>query len=179
MSRRALTHREAGRALAAAGTVTGGTETFTILLGTTVIGSPVTVNVSAGAASASYALPAGTSAGTYIIEAVYSGTTNFLDYTDESQTLVISAAATASATASASATFNTGAQSVNLSTQITSVAGTVTGGTETFTILLGTTVIGTPVTVNVRLARAGEHAMRFCGDIGRHVHHRGGLQRHD
>ena len=101
----------ARRSPSAAGTVDEGTETFTILLGETVIGSPVTVNVSAGAASTSYELPAGTSAGTYIIEAVYSGTTNFLGYTDESQTLVISAAATASATASASATFST--QSAN------------------------------------------------------------------
>ena len=138
----------------AAGTVDEGTETFTILLGNVVIGSPVTVNVSAGAASTSYALPAGTSAGTYIIEAVYNGTTNFLGYTDESQTLVISAAATASATASASATFSTGGQSVNLSTLVTSAAGTVDEGTETFTILLGNVVIGSPVTVNVSAGAA-------------------------
>ncbi len=69
----------------AAGTVDEGTETFTILNGTTAIGSPVTVNVSAGAASTVYVLPAGTPAGTYIIQAVYNGTTNFLGYTDNSQ----------------------------------------------------------------------------------------------
>ena len=64
-----------------------GTETFTILNGTTPVGTAVTVNVSAGAASAVYVLPAGTPAGTYIIQAVYNGTTNFLGYTDTSQTL--------------------------------------------------------------------------------------------
>ena len=55
-----------------------------------------------------YVLPAGTAAGTYIIQAVYNGTTNFLGYTDNSQTWSISAAATATAAASASATFSIG-----------------------------------------------------------------------
>ena len=98
-----------------AGTVNEGTETFTILSGTTVIGSPVTVNVTAGAASASYALPAGTPAGTYTIQAVYSGTTNFRGYTDNSQSLIVSAAASATAAASASVTFSGSAQAVALS----------------------------------------------------------------
>jgi hypothetical protein len=132
-----------------AGTVDEGTETFTILSGTTVIGTPVTVDVVAGAASVSYALPVGTPAGTYVIEAAYSGTTNFLGYTDTSQTLVISAAATATAAASASVTFSTGSLSVPLTATVTSPAGTVNEGTETFTILNGTTVIGTPITVDV------------------------------
>ena len=74
-------------------------------------------------------------AGTYIIQAVYNGTTNFLGFTDPSQTLVISAAATATAAASASATFNVGAQNVTLNATITSPAGEVDEGTETFTIL--------------------------------------------
>ncbi len=91
-----------------AGIVNEGQETFTILSGTTVIGTPVTVNVSAGAAAAVYALPAGIGAGTYIIEAEFDGTANFLSFTDKSQTLVISAAASATAAASASATFNVG-----------------------------------------------------------------------
>ena len=133
----------------AAGTVNAGTETFTILNGTTTIGSAVTVNVSAGAASAVYVLPAGTPAGIYIILAVYNGTTNFLSFTDNSEHLVISAAATATAAASASATFNGGAQDINLSATITSAAGSVNAGTETFTIVSGTTTIGSAVTVNV------------------------------
>ncbi len=93
-------------------------------------------------------------AGTYIIQAVYNGTTNFLGYTDTSQTSTISAAATATAAASASATFNGGAQNVTLNATITSAAGTVNEGTETFTILNGTTPIGSPVTVNVSAGAA-------------------------
>ena len=89
----------------AAGTVNEGTETFTILNGTTAVGTPVTVNVCSGAASASYVLPAGTPGGTYIIQAVYNGTTNFLGFTDTSQP-DRQAAATATAAASASATFS-------------------------------------------------------------------------
>ena len=138
----------------AAGTVNEGTETFTILSGTTVIGSPVTVNVSAGAAAATYVLPAGTPAASYTIEAVYNGTTNFVGYTDKSQSLVVSAAASATASASASATFNGGAQTSPSSATVTSAAGTVNEGTETFTILSGTTVIGSPVTVNVNAGAA-------------------------
>ncbi len=131
-----------------------GQETFTILSGTTVIGTPVTVNVSAGAAAAVYALPAGLGGGTYIIEAEFDGTANFLTSTDKSQTLVIKPAITATAAASASATFNVRAQNVNLNATVTSKAGIVNEGQETFTILSGTTVIGTPVTVNVSAGAA-------------------------
>ena len=136
------------------GTVNGGTETFTILNGTTTIGSAVTVNVSDGAASTVYVLPAGTPAGIYILVAAYNGTTNFLSYTDNTQELVISAATTATAAASASATFNGGAENINLSATITSGAGTVNVGTETFTIVSGTTTIGSAVTVNVSAGAA-------------------------
>src|SRR5271157_4409826 len=93
-----------------AGTVDEGTETFTILSGTTAIGSAVTVNVEGGAASASYVLPAGTSAGTYTIQAVYNGTANFVGSTDTSHSLTVSPAATSAPTstaaASTSATFS-------------------------------------------------------------------------
>ena len=132
--------------------VNAGTETFTILNGTTVIGVPVTVN--AGASAAVYILPAGTPAGTYTIQAVYNGTVSFGGSTDTSQSLVISAAATATAAASASATFNVGGQNVSLNATITSPAGMVNAGTETFNILSGTTVIGVPVTVNVSAGAA-------------------------
>ena len=101
----------------AAGTVNAGTETFTILNGTTPIGTSVTVNVVAGAASASYGLPAGTPGGTYTVKAVYNGTSNFLGYTDTGHSLIVSAAATASAAASASVTFSTSGQSVPVSPQ--------------------------------------------------------------
>src|SRR5262249_54138158 len=138
----------------AAGTINEGTATFRVLSGTTVIGSPVTVNVVAGAAATAYALPAGTSGGTYLIEVTYNGTANFLGFTDASHFLTVNAAASAAAAASASATFSTGGQSVPLSATITSAAGVVNEGTEMFTILKGATVIGSAVTVNVSAGAA-------------------------
>ncbi len=130
-------------------TVNEGTETFTILNGTTVIGNPVTVNVSSGSASTSYSLPAATGAGTYAIHAVYNGTNNFGSSTDASHSLTINAAASATSAANSSATYSVAAQTVSLSASITSSAGTVNEGTETFTILNGSTVIGSSVTGNV------------------------------
>ena len=72
-----------------AGVVDEGTETFSILNGTTLVGSAVTVNVSAGAASASYPLPAGTTTGTYTILSAFNATTNFGGSNDSSHTLTI------------------------------------------------------------------------------------------
>ena len=72
-----------------AGTVDEGTETFSILSGTTAIGSAVTVNVGNGTASASYVLPAGTSTGTYTIRAVDNGTADFPGSTDTSHSLTV------------------------------------------------------------------------------------------
>ncbi len=129
--------------------------TFTIQSGGNPIGSAVSATVSSGSATASYALPAGTSGGTYTIQAVYNGTADYGSSTDASQSLTINAAATTSATASASATFSPVEQNVSLSTTVTSAAGTVNEGTETFTILLGSTVVGSPVTVNVVAGAAG------------------------
>jgi hypothetical protein len=77
-----------------AGTVNEGTETFTILNGTTVIGTAVTVNVVNGAAHANYALPAGLTAGSYTIRAVYSGTVNYLASTNTTHTLTVGPAST-------------------------------------------------------------------------------------
>jgi len=131
------------------GTVSEGTETFTILSGSTVIGSPVTVSVSSGAASASYTLPAGTAGGTDTIKAVYNGTVNFGASTDTGHTLTINAAGTTTASSNVSAAYNVASQSVGLSASVTSSAGTVSEGTETFTILSGSTVIGNSVTVSV------------------------------
>ena len=137
----------------AVGIVSEGLETFTILSGDTVIGTPVSVNVSAGAAGANYVLPAGATAGTYTIQAVYDGTAEYGSSTDSSQTLTVAAATTVTAAAGATATF--GDASVTLSATITSPAGTVNQGTETFTIFNGTTPVGSPVTVNVSSGAAG------------------------
>jgi hypothetical protein len=135
--------------MSAPSTVDEGTETFSILSGTTVIGSAVTVDVGNGTASASYVLPGGTPPGAYTIQAVYNGTADFLGSTDTSQSLSVSQATTSTAAASISATFSPASQTVPLSATVTSAAGTVDDGTETFTILSGATVIGAAVTVNV------------------------------
>jgi hypothetical protein len=86
----------------AADTVNEGTETFTILNGATVIGTAVTVNVVSGAASANYALPAGTAAGSYTIQAVYNGDANFLAFTDNTHHLTVNAVTTTGVLSSAS-----------------------------------------------------------------------------
>ena len=137
----------------AAGTVNVGTVTFTLLDSTTVVGTAVTVSVVAGAASASYTLPAGTASGSYIIQATYTGTANFGSSSDNTQRLTVGlavvAATTTTAATSTSVVFSASSQAVTLSATVSSPAGTVNEGTETFTLLSGTTVIGTPVTVNV------------------------------
>ena len=138
----------------ASGTVNAGTETFTILQNTTVIGSPVTVSVVSGAASASYALPAGQSGGSYTIQAVYNGAGNFATSTDTTQVLTINAAATAAAANSTTASFSVGSNVIVLSSTVSSASGTVNAGMETFTILQNTTVIGSPVTVSVAAGAA-------------------------
>jgi hypothetical protein len=137
-----------------AGTVNEGTETFTVLSGSTVIGSAVTVNVAAGAANANYTLPAGAPGGNYIIQATFNGTPNFATASDNAHHLTISAATTSTSAANASTTFSASNQSVALSATITSAAGIVNEGTETFTILNGSTTIGTAVTVNVSAGAA-------------------------
>ena len=131
------------------GPVTGGTETFTILSGSTDVGTPITENVVSGAASGTYTIPAGTLGGVYTIQAVFSGTGTLSGSSDSTHTLTIGDAATTTAASSATATFNTSNQTISLSATVTSTAGIVNEGTETFTILSGTTTIGTPATANV------------------------------
>ena len=118
-------------------------------------------------------------AGTYIIQAVYNGTTNFLGYTDNSHDLMVSAAATATAAASASATFSTCGQNVPLNATVTSAAGTVNEGTETFTILSGTTADRHARHRQRQRRRRQRHLCPARRHAGRHLHHPGRLQRHD
>ena len=129
--------------------VNEGNETFTVLSGINIIGTPVTVPVTNGIASTSnFILPAGTSAGTYTIQATYYGTANYLGFIDASHTLAINTASTTTGAASATTTFSTVTQSVPLTATITSAAGTVSGGTVTFTILNGGTTVATATSSN-------------------------------
>ena len=129
--------------------VNEGTETFTLLQGGLTVGTPVTVSVSGGLASSPYTLPAGLPAGVYQLQASYNGTTNFASSVDSTQSVTVGMASSTTAGNSASATFNSATQNVNLTASILSPAGSVSEGTETFTLLLGGVTIGTPVTANV------------------------------
>ena len=148
-SNTSATFNSSSQTITLSATVTSGTtkinegnETFTILSGINIIGTPVTVAVANGVATTStYTLPAGTGTGTYTIQAIYYGTGNYLGYIDSSHTLTINAAATTTAAKSASTTYSTAPQSVPLSATITSGGGSVNGGTVTFTILNGGTTI--------------------------------------
>src|SRR5205085_272550 len=72
-----------------AGTVSQGSVTFTVKQGSTVIGTAASGNVTSGAVSVSYTLPAGTSAGTYTIQADYSGGTIFNSSSDTAHTFTV------------------------------------------------------------------------------------------
>jgi sugar lactone lactonase YvrE len=80
------------------GTVNAGTVTFTVLGGTTPIGSSVTSGpVTDGVASVAYTLPTVTATGTYTIRAVYNAGGTFATSTDSSHLLTV-AKATATVT---------------------------------------------------------------------------------
>jgi hypothetical protein len=133
----------------AGGTVNEGTETFTILTGSTPVGSPVTVSVVNGVAAASYTVPAGTHANTYTIEAAFSGTADFKPATDLAHVLTIAGAATTTASVNTSTTYSAAAQTVTLQATVTSAAGTVNEGTETFTIFNGSAAVAGSVSVPI------------------------------
>jgi len=129
------------------GTVNSGTVTFTVSQGVTQIGSATSpAAVSGGSASASYTLPGGTNAGTYTITASYTGAGGFTSSSDNTHTLMVSAASTTTTAANQTASFSSTAQSVTLSATVTSAAGTVNAGTVTFTVLNGVTPVGTATT---------------------------------
>jgi sugar lactone lactonase YvrE len=112
-------------------TVNQGTITFTAFAG----GTPASVTsstVTNGSAGVNYALPAGTAAGSYIIQAAYSGSANFAASSENTATLTVNQAPTTTTAANASATFSTVAQSVSVSARVTSDAGVVNVGTVTF-----------------------------------------------
>jgi len=72
-----------------AGTVNQGTVTFSLLSGTTTIGTPVSGTVTGGEATAGYLVPGGTPAGTYTIDAVYNPAGSWLGSSDNTHSLII------------------------------------------------------------------------------------------
>jgi hypothetical protein len=72
------------------GPVNEGTVTFAVFAGATQIGNAVTsATVAAGAATAAFTLPGGTSAGTYTIDATYNPTTNYAASSDNTHHLAV------------------------------------------------------------------------------------------
>ncbi|MCZ2340277.1 MAG: hypothetical protein LC104_00600, partial [Bacteroidales bacterium] len=96
------------------GIVNNGSVTFTVKLGGTVIGTPVTTSVTGGVAQDQYTIPSGTPAGTYTVEVVYTSSGGTV-YTDTSAVLVVQPIAqTVSFTAPTPVTYSSGLV-VNLS----------------------------------------------------------------
>ncbi len=116
------------------GTVNEGMVTFTILSGSTPIGTAVSASVMTGKAKASYTLPANTAVGAYTIQAVYSGTSNYQTSTDTSQVLSVAAGSSTTQPTNATAIFDASNQDVVLTGSVTSPGGPVNGGSFTFTV---------------------------------------------
>jgi hypothetical protein len=127
-----------GKVVSTAGTVNGGTVTFTVYNGSGVqVGTPVSGGVVGGVATAPFTLPGGTAAGSYSILAAYNGTPSFQGSSAVAAPLIVNAlgaASTTIVTANASAPFSVSDQTVSLSANLSSVGGTVNEGTVTFTV---------------------------------------------
>jgi hypothetical protein len=136
------------------GVVNEGTETFRIRSGLNLVGTPVTVNVVNGIATADYTIPAGTPRGTYVIESIYNGTANFSGFFDSNRRLTITPASSKTVAQDASVVFSPNSQSTKLVAAVTSNAGTVNEGSVTFTVLNGTVTVGSPQFANVSAGKA-------------------------
>ncbi len=133
-----------------AGSVNAGSVTFTVLNGSaTQIAGPFVMSITNGAAGGNAFLPASTPVGSYVIQAVYDGTSSFAASLPARSTLTVIAAATTTAAVAASTPFNSASQTVPLTASVISTAGAVNEGTVTFTISNGPNPVGTPVSVSV------------------------------
>jgi predicted outer membrane repeat protein len=124
------------------GTVNGGSVTFTVQRGATVVGSPVTAVVSGGAASAPFTLPGGTAAGSLTITADYDpGTTTFAAGTGTATLSVGKTDQTITFTVTSPATYGvspitltaTATSGLPVSFTLVSGPGTLSGGVLTVT----------------------------------------------
>jgi len=118
-----------GNVTSSGGPVTGGTLTFTVAGFSPVVSG----TVANGTASANFTVPAGTSVESLVITTAYSGSTDFSGSSDNTGSLVIGAATVTSPTTATTA-FSSSSQSVTLTGNVTSGAGTVDVGTFTFTV---------------------------------------------
>lgn len=108
-------------------TVNAGTVTFTVLQGTTAIGT-ISASVVNGVAGSNVSLPAGLAAGTYTIQAVYNGSSGLAASSDSSHHLYVESPTTTTVAANLTAPWSSNSQTVQLTINVTSTAGPVTGG---------------------------------------------------
>ena len=133
-----------------AGTPNEGSVSFIVKNGSGVqIAGPIVVSVLSGNATENASLPAGTPVGTYVIQAVYTGTASFATSLPATSSLTVTAANTTTIAMAAQAPFNPTSQMIPLTASVTSTAGAVSEGTITFTILNGPTPVGMPVPASV------------------------------
>jgi hypothetical protein len=120
-----------------AGAVNEGTVTFTILQGDTLLGTATTsTTVRNGQASVSYALPSGTTAGTYTIDAVYHPGADFTASSDTTHSLTITPAIASIKFTSVTVVPNLFAlnQTETIAVHVSGPGGVANAGTVTFTV---------------------------------------------
>ncbi|MEI6236715.1 MAG: PKD domain-containing protein, partial [Planctomycetota bacterium] len=124
------------------GTVGEGNVTFHVKNGATLIGTAVqSTTVSNGVASVIYALPAGTTSGTYTIVATYGNAINFASSSDTTKALTISPYVTTTLSSNQTVPYSSAAQNVTLNALVTSSVA-VNQGTVTFQLMNGATNVG-------------------------------------
>jgi hypothetical protein len=125
-----------GSLSSSAGPVSGGTITFTIAG----VGAATSGPVANRTASASLTLPGGTPTGSYTIQAVYSGTTNYHSSSDSSHSLTVTAAA--GQVQFASATYSGDENAGSLTITVSRTGGTAGGVTVQYATVDGTAQAG-------------------------------------
>ena len=131
------------------GSLNTGSVTFTVLAGQTVVGTAITGTVADGAATVHYMLPAGTAAGNYRVQAIYSDVGGTLaPSSDNTHILIVIKAATATQLSVSRATVNPG-QHVTVTALIVDPANAAPSGSVVFSD--GATLLST-VTVNAGVA---------------------------
>ena len=131
-----------------------GSVTFQVKDGVTNVGSPVTdTSIVAGAASVTYALPAGTNVGSYSIVATYNPSANFTGSSD-TKTLTVGTRATTTVAANANSTYSEQSVNVTLSATVSASYSTVNAGSVTFQVKDGATNVGSAVTDSTIVAGA-------------------------
>jgi len=134
-------------------TVNEGVVTFTLLNGTTPVGTPVQSSVSNGLANAQFILPAGQAAGSYTVAVRYNDSAgNFKDTSDTPAILSITPANVTTTANNVTAAYSPNAQTVTLTANVADASipsDRVNEGVVTFTLLNGTTPVGTPVQSSV------------------------------